>query len=519
MTPEARKRAPGKVFLVGAGPGDPGLLTIRGLELLRDAEVVIYDRLVGEDVLAEAPDGAERIYVGKEAGSHTIPQDRINALLVAKASEGRRVVRLKGGDPFVFGRGGEEAEALAQAGIPFEVVPGVTSAVAVPAYAGIPLTHRGVATSFAVVTGREDPAKPETQVNWDGLATGADTIVCLMGVKQLPHVVEQLLRHGRPAGTPIALIRWGTWPSQETLSGTLGDIVEQVAVHNFGPPAVAVIGEVVRLRERFRWLQERPLFGRRVLVTRSREQAGVLSAVLRGAGAVPVEVPLIGIAPPANWELVDQAISCLHEYSWAVFTSANGVRSFFGRLAALGRDARVLGPCRVAAIGPATAGALRESGIRADLVPAEFVAEALLAELAKAGVGGERVLLARAEVTRDVLEGGLRELGARVDLVTLYRTTRVEDAPARLASVLARGLDAITLASSSSVRHLVEALGQDAGRKLDGVAVACIGPVTAQTARDLGLRVDVEAVEYTMNGLVEALENYFRGRPRSGLSG
>ncbi|HEX9014603.1 MAG TPA: uroporphyrinogen-III C-methyltransferase [Chloroflexota bacterium] len=507
---EGARRATGWVSLVGAGPGDPGLITVRGLERLRQAEVVVYDRLVGDRLLAEIPAGAEKIYVGKETGSHTLPQHEINALLVAKALDGKRVVRLKGGDPFVFGRGGEEAQELVSAGVSFEVVPGVTSAIAVAAYAGIPVTQREVASSFAVVTGREDPTKPETVLNWEALAKGVDTLVCLMGMKNLPHIVEELVSHGRPPETPVALVRWGTWKSQETLTGTLQDIVQIAEARHFGPPAVTIIGEVVKLREELRWFDSRPLFGKRVLVTRAREQADDLSTLLSEAGAIPIEVPVIQIDPPESWEAVDGAIERLSEYGWVVFTSANGVRSFFGRLGALGKDCRALGACRVAAIGPATAQALLAEGIRPDLVPERHVGEALSAELARTEGSGRRVLIARAAVAREVIEKELRALGWVVDVAEVYRTVPVEASAARLADLLAGdAIDAVTFASSSAVKNVVDALGKDAPSRLEKLVVACIGPVTADTARELEIKSDVVASEYTMPGLVKALVEYY----------
>lgn len=509
---ERTKGRMGKVFLVGAGPGDPSLLTVRGMELLRRAEVVVYDRLVGERLAAEAPTGAERIYVGKAADSHTLSQPEINALLVAKAREGKLVVRLKGGDPFVFGRGGEEAEALVRAGIPFEVVPGVTSATAAPAYAGIPITHRDRSASFVVVTGREDPAKLESTVAWEKLATSVDTIVCLMGVRNLPAIVERLLRHGRPPETPVALVRWGTWARQETLTGTLGDIVEQARARGLGPPVVAVVGEVVGLRETLRWFDNRPLFGKRVLVTRGREQAGDLSRLLAEVGADPVELPTIQIEPPESWEPLDRAIARLQEYGWVVFTSANGVRGFFGRLASHGKDGRALSGARVAAIGPATAEALARVGIRADFVPKEYVAEAVAAGLGELGVAGCRLLVARAAGAREALVGLLRDRGALVDVVPVYRTVPVPGSADRLRELLeGERIDVATFASSSSVRNLVEMLGEEVRDRLARLVVACIGPVTARTARELGLRVDVVATEYTIPGLVRALEEYYAG--------
>lgn len=435
----------GKVFLVGAGPGDPGLITQKGLDCLARADVVIYDRLLDERCLEAAPPEAERIYVGKAASEHTLEQAEINRLLVAKAGEGKTVVRLKGGDPFVFGRGGEEAEALARAGIPFEVVPGVSSAVAVPAYAGIPVTHRGLASSFAVVTGHEDPGKPGSSINWEKLATGVDTLVFLMGMQNLPEIVAKLIEHGRSPATSVAVVKDGTRPEQKTVVGTLGDIVRRVTEQGLGPPAVAVVGEVVRLREKLRWFDNRSLSGRRVLVTRARRQASALSQLLLERGAQPVEVPAIDIRPVNESTEMDRAIKGLGGYQWVVFTSVNGVEAFFGRMHRFGLDSRALAGVRVAAIGPATAKALESEGIVADFCPEAYTSEGLLAGLKPLGLAGKRVLLARADIADRALGEGISRLGGHVDEVIAYRTVAAPDAGARLKAVLAEGsIDAIT---------------------------------------------------------------------------
>jgi uroporphyrinogen III methyltransferase/synthase len=492
----------GRVTLVGAGPGDPGLITLHGVEALRQADAVVYDYLASPELLAHAPEQAELIYVGKQAGRHTLAQSEINALLVRLAREGKRVVRLKGGDPFVFGRGGEEAEALVAAGVPFDVVPGVTSAIAAPAYAGIPVTHRGVASSLAIVTGHEDPQKATSAIDWGSLA-GIDTLVFLMGVANLPAIAAELIAHGRRSDTPAAVIQWGTVGRQRTVTGTLADIATRVEEAGLGSPAVTVVGAVVGLRERLRWFDRRPLLGLRVLVTRTREQAGRLAEGLRALGAEPVECAVIETAPPLDWAPLDRAIGELGAYRWIAFTSANGVEAFFARLALAGRDARALAGARLAAIGPATAAALAARGLRADVVPAEFVAEALADALGD--VRGARVLLARADIARPALAERLRAAGALVDEVVAYRTVRPEGLEARLRQALA-GADVVTFTSSSTVRNLFEALGpSEAAQALRGVAVACIGPVTAQTARELGLEPAVVAEEYTIEGLLEAL--------------
>lgn len=492
----------GRVTLVGAGPGDPGLITLRGVEALREAEVVVYDYLASPELLQHAPDAAERIYVGKRAGCHAMAQGEINALLVRLGQEGKRVVRLKGGDPFLFGRGGEEAEALAAAGVPFEVVPGVTSAIAVPAYAGIPVTHRGVASSLAIVTGHEDPQKRESAIDWQGLAR-IDTVVFLMGVANLAQIAAELAAHGRPEDTPVAVIQWGTLGMQRTVTGTLADVAARVQEAGLTSPAVTVVGRVVHLRERLRWFERRPLLGLRVLVTRARHQAGRLAEGLRALGADPVECAVIETAPPLDWGPLDGAIAALERYRWVVFTSANGVEALFARLALAGRDARALAGARIAAIGPATAEALVAHGVRADLVPAEYVAEALAQ--AMGDVQGQRVLLPRADIARPALAAALRAAGAQVDEAVAYRTVRPEGLEERLRGALA-DVSVVAFTSSSTVRNLVEALGRgEAAQALAGVAVACIGPVTAQTARELGLEPAVVAEEYTIDGLLEAL--------------
>lgn len=497
--------ANGFVSLIGAGPGDPGLLTLRGAEALASADVVVYDNLANPALLVHAPGRAEWIYVGKRAGCHTLSQDEINALLVERGLAGQRVARLKGGDPFVFGRGGEEALALVKAGVPFEVVPGVTSAVAAPAYAGIPVTHRGLASSFAVITGHEDPTKDEPAVDWSRLATGVDTLVFLMGVGNLPRIVEQLVAHGRPAGTPAVVVRWGTLPEQETVSGTLADIAARVAAAGLRPPAVTIVGSVAGLRAQLRWFEDRPLFGQRVLVTRTRHQASALSTRLRALGADPIELATIRVAPPNDWTSLDSAIAGLGSYDWIVFTSANGVGSFWERLDHAGLDARALHGARVAAIGPATAAELQAHGVRPDHVPGEYVAEAVAAGLGD--VRSLRILLPRADIARPALADLLRRGGGDVLEVAAYRTLRPDPGPGELRDRLA-GITVATFTSSSTVRNLA-AMARDAGldlpRALAHATVACIGPITAETARELGLTVGVVAEEYTIDGLVQAL--------------
>lgn len=518
----------GMVFLVGAGPGDPGLLTLRGRECLQQADVVIYDRLVHPTLLQHTRPEAELIFAGKESARHTLTQKEINTLLIERARAGKMVCRLKGGDPFVFGRGGEEAEACREAGVPFEVVPGVTSAIAAPAYAGIPITHREVASSFAVITGHEraegrgpgaegkDSAlspQPSARFNWAHIAHAADTLIFLMGVENLAEIVGQLLAHGRLPETPVALVRWGTWPQQETLVSTLGVVVEEVQRTGFKPPAVFVVGEVVRLREKLRWFDNRPLFGKRILVTRAREQASALSDLLRAQGAEPVEFPVIRIVPVVDTRELDAALCQIQNlYSWVVFTSANAVRVIRDRLDALGLDARAFGTVNIAAIGPATTEALRAMGLRADFVPSRFVAEAVVEEWPDRNMAGRRVLLPRAKEARELLPDRLREMGARVDVVTTYETVMDAGATDEICARLRAGaIHAVTFTSSSTVKNFVESIGREGVQELlRGVTVACIGPITAQTARELGIRPDIEAKEHTIAGLVKALVEKMR---------
>ncbi len=501
----------GKVSLVGAGPGDPGLITVAGMDRIRTADVIVYDRLISPRLLDDARAEAEQIYVGKLPGdSHD--QDAINRLLIEKARAGKRVVRLKGGDPFVFGRGGEEAEALRAAGIPFEIIPGITSAIAVPAYAGIPVTHRGVASSFAVVTGHEEPGKPETAIDWAHLATAVDTLVFLMGVKALPEIVASLVQYGRPSTTPVAVIRWGTTPEQQTVTGTLADIVDRVTEANIQPPAITVVGEVVRMRDKIAWFENRPLFGKRVLITRTRRQASVLARLLADEGAVPIELPSIEIKPVEDTAAIGRAVQAIQsgEYAWVIFTSANAVELIFEHLTERTLDARVFSGGHVAAIGPATASALARWGIVADLVPEEYVAESIVRSMRDLLIRGQRVLLPRAESAREELITGLTTLGVTVDEIPIYRAGVPTDAPPEALADLREGrIDIVTFTASSTVRNLVEMLGDNT--PLEQPLIACIGPITAETARELGLRVDIMAAEYTVEGLVEALKAHFEG--------
>jgi uroporphyrinogen III methyltransferase/synthase len=497
----------GIVSLVGAGPGDPGLITVAGVERLARADVVVYDRLADERLLKLAPPDAELISVGKAPGGHTMPQEEINALLVARAREGKRVVRLKGGDPFVFGRGGEEAETLVAAGIPFEVVPGVTSAVAAPAYAGIPVTHRRLASSFTVVTGHEDPAKAEGAVDWERVAKSADTLVILMGGANLGEIMRRLVDSGRAPDEPVAVVRWGTTPHQRAISGTIADIAARVAGAGLTPPFVTVVGRVVSLRETLAWFEKRPLFGKRVLVTRAKDQADELSQALAALGAEPVELSAIEIVPRVERKKLREALARLDadEYDWLIFTSANGVDIFFDCLREAGRDARLLGRSQVCAIGPGTAEALRRQGIVADLVPERFIAEGVVEALAQRDIMGKRVLWLRARGARRTLALGLTRLGARVEELPLYRAEAPREVDGEALRRLRDGeIDVVTFASPSAVRNLARMLSGDLSA-LEKPRIATIGPVTSRAVRRLGLRVSAQAREHTIEGLAHAL--------------
>ncbi len=499
----------GKVYLVGAGPGDLGLITVKGMECLKLAEVVVYDRLVDDRMLEGVRESAERIYVGKSREGHTLTQTGINQLLVEKALEGKTVVRLKGGDSFVLGRGGEEAETLVDNHIPFEVVPGVISGVAVPAYAGIPVTHRGIAVSFAVIAGNEDPAKKGSAINWEKLTGGVDTLVFLMGVENLSKIVAKLLQYGRPSDTPVAIIMNGTRANQRTITGTLADIVSLAEKEEVKPPAIIIVGEVVKLREKIRWFDNRPLYGKRVLVTRARQQASMLSRQLADLGALPVELPAIDIQPIDDNRELNSAIKNIGDYGWVLLTSTNGVDAFFNRLHNLKLDARALKNIKIGAIGPATAQSLETRGINPDYLPAVYTTRGILEGLKKHKVAGQRFLLPRADIADKELTEGLLGMGAKVDEVTTYRTIPATEAIARARKMLKSGeIDVITFTSSSTVTNLVSAFR---GGKLEigGAKIACIGDKTAETAAKAGLKADILAREATIPGLVAAIEEYF----------
>ena len=498
----------GWVALVGAGPGDPELLTIRGCRYLETADVVVYDRLVDRRLLGHAPKDAELVDVGKRPGEPRDRQSDINALLVQRAQSGKRVVRLKGGDPFIFGRGGEEVAALSEANVPFEVVPGITSAIGAPAYAGIPLTHRGVSSSLTIVTGSESPDKEGALVDWDRLAKSEGTLSLLMSWENLPAITQALIDGGRAEDTPVAVVQWGTWRNQRTVAGPLASIAELARRAGLSNPVVVVVGEVVNLRAVSRWFDNRPLFGKRVLVTRSRTQSADLVDRLERAGAEPVEVPTIEIQPVEDFCKVDSILADIGGFDWVIFTSTNSAEQLFARVDTLGRDARLFHASRVAAIGTATASALSERGIVADLVSRESVSQSLIDGLKEQGVAGQCILLPGAEVRPERLRLGLEKLGAVVHEVILYRTVLPSGASGRLAEALESGVDVITFTSSSTVTNLMALLDGDVYR-IEGVGIACIGPVTAETARKAGLSVDILAEDSTAAGLVEAIVGHY----------
>ena len=495
----------GMVHLVGAGPGDPGLITAAGRDALERADVVVHDRLGTEGLLALCRPGAELLDAGKAPGRAAMTQDEINAALVAHGRRGRRVVRLKGGDPFVFGRGGEEAEALAAAGVPFEVVPGVTSAIAAPAAAGIPVTHRGLATSFTVVTGHEDPGKPSEQTDWAALAAVPGTLVILMGMGRLGDIAAALLEAGRAPDEPAAAVQWGTTPRQRSVVATLGTLAARVEEEGLGAPAVVVVGAVAALAPAIGGAA-RPLSGRRVVVTRARTQASEVSERLRALGAAVTELPAIRIERLPDGPELESAVAVLADYGVVVLTSVNGVDALFDALAARGRDARALSAAAtVVAIGPATAQRLAGRGVRADVVPERFLAEGVLEALEGVPLTGARALVARAAGSRPELVDGLEQMGARVDEVLLYEAVPEPADPGVVAEALAA--DYITFTASSTVRAFAGLLGEAERERMaaGGPRVVSIGPVTSASAREHGMSVDAEAAEHSIPGLVAAL--------------
>lgn len=498
----------GTVYLLGAGPGDPGLLTLRARDVLGAADVVVYDYLANRAFLGFCRSEAELIYAGKKGGQHTLSQEAINQLLIDRAKQGFRVARLKGGDPYVFGRGAEEAEDFVAAGVDFEVVPGVTSAVAAPAYAGIPLTHRRYASSVSFITGHEDPSKAESSINWSALAGSGSTLVFFMGVKNLAFICQRLGEAGMDPKTPAALVRWGTTCRQESLASSLDSIAEEAAERGFKAPALLVVGQVVGLRDRLAWFERKPLLGLGVVITRAREQASSLVRLLEEQGACCLEFPTIDIRPLDDYALVRRRIGELTAYSWIVFTSVNGVSHFWRELRGLGLDARALGGLQVAAIGPATAESLEEQGIIPDFVPDKYVAESVVQGLLDLGVRGKRVLIPRAEKAREVLPESLRAAGAAVDVLPVYRTGLSREDESGVLQALEDGrVQYITFTSSSTVDNFFQRIeARQLARFVPGrVRLACIGPITAETLASYGFEAAIMPEEYTVPGLAHAL--------------
>ena len=501
----------GKVYLVGAGPGDPGLLTLRGRELLSRADVVIYDRLASPRIMEFVNPDAEKIYVGKRIGRHVANQHEINELIVKKAREGKEVVRLKGGDPFIFGRGGEEAQVLAGHGLSFEIVPGVTSAISVPAYAGIPLTHRSFTASVAFITGHRRFDTSEADVDWEGLARGVGTLVFLMGMSNLPNITENLMKFGRKPDTPVAVIRWGTTPLQESVVGTLANIAEKVRENQFKPPAIIVVGRVCSVREDINWFERQPLLGKKVLVTRTRQQASTLVRLLERKGAGCIECPTIEVRMVRDTSVFDNAVNIIEDYDWIIFSSTNAVKFFFARIDEMGKDIRVLGHTRIAAVGSSTADAIRGLHLNVDAVPDDFRAEGLLNLFQGLDIKGKKVLIPRAVVAREILPRGLRKMGASATVAPVYETIPPEIAPQTLELLEDEDIDVVTFTSSSTVKNLFKTVPEEVIKRImENAKVSCIGPVTAQTARNMGLKVEIIPDESTVPALVNSIEQSFQ---------
>lgn len=515
MEEQTTKRI-GKVYLVGAGPGDPGLITMRGRYLLERAEVVVYDYLASSKLLKFVPKEAQFVYAGKRGGvKHTHTQDEINQMLVDFALKGKIVVRLKGGDPFIFGRGGEEVETLAKNDIPFEVVPGVTSATAAATYAGIPITHRGYTASVAFLTGHEDPTKPTSDIDWAKIATGVGTIVVYMGIKNLPFITKSLIDNGRSPQTPVAVVRWASTPEQQSVVGTLETIPDIVRQAGIKPPALIVIGEVVNLRSSIDWFEKRPLFGKRIIVTRTRDQASELVAGLEEAGAHCYECSTINITPIESYEILDSELERLDEYHWLLFTSLNGVKYFFKRLYDKGMDARDLKGPDIAVVGKSTADLLLTFGVNADLIPSTFTGEGLAESLLDQGVEGRNILLLRAKSGREILPETLRGAGAQVTVAPVYQNIPPQGRKDELRAELESGtVDMVTFTSSSTVTNFLTMVDAKDKKELenlmDGVKIASIGPITAKTVTDSGLHVDVQPEAYTIPEMIREIISFFQ---------
>tara|TARA_B100000315_G_scaffold59856_2_gene54301 strand:+ start:12848 stop:14398 length:1551 start_codon:yes stop_codon:yes gene_type:complete len=504
----------GKVIILGAGPGDPGLLTLKGKEWIEKADVIIYDYLANERFLDFTRVNTEKIFVGKKKGDHTLSQEQINELMLKRAKEGNLVVRLKGGDPFIFGRGGEEAEELVNAGIAFEIVPGVTAATSVPAYAGIPLTHRNFTSTIAFVTGHENPEKEHSEIAWDKISTGIGTLVFLMGVINLPNIVNTLINNGRDKSTPVGIIRWGTTHKQETIIGTLENIVELAKKRKIKPPSIIVVGDVVRLNKKLNWFETKPLFKKQIIVTRAHDQASNFSKLLEKKGACPVEFPTIETVPPDSWEALDKAIENIEMYDWLIFTSANGVKNFLLRIKENQKDVRCLKGIKLCAIGPKTAEVLEKFDLRIDFVPAEYKAEAIIEGLGSNEVRGKKILIPRAAVAREVLPEELVKLGATVDVVDAYKTIQPKGKTGEIREMLKnKEVGVITFTSSSTVTNFISMFKkEEISNLVNGVTIACIGPITAETAEKNGLNVSIIPANYTIEAFTDAIVDFYQHR-------
>ncbi len=501
----------GKVVLIGAGPGDVGLLTLNGKHWLQKADVVLYDHLVNPEMIRFTKKSAEMIYVGKKGGIASMEQERINRLLISKAHEDKIVVRLKGGDPFIFGRGGEEIQAIQAAGIPFIIVPGVTSVTGVAAYVGIPLTHRHLSSTLSIITGSNEKNQGDIHIDWEKIASRSGTLVFLMGARKLPQIVEKLIHFGKNPDTPIAIVQWGTTARQKTWIGTLGTIVEISAKDKILPPALTIIGEVVNLKSTIEWYEKLPLFGKTIVVTRKGDQANSMIDRLHELGAEPFFFPVIETIAPDDWTPLDNALKTLSKYDGLIFTSVNGVRFFAERIKAVEQDIRELKGVRIFTIGPKTAEAVRDLGIRVDVVPENFVAESLIASMKN--IKGQRFLIPRATVAREILPEQLRKMGAIVDVAPAYQTVLPSQPVDTLEKRLKEGsIDVITFTSSSTVTNFLTLIGKKLLPEIKKVTIACIGPITAKTAREAGLNVEIMPEQYTVSSLMDAIENYSLGR-------
>lgn len=494
------------VFLVGAGPGDPGMLTLRAKEIIETCDIMIYDYLANADFLKWCKPECEILYVGKKGGDHTLPQDKINDLIVEKAKSGLRICRLKGGDPYVFGRGGEEGEELVEAGIDFEVVPGITAGVAAPAYAGIPVTHRDHTTSVCFITGHEDPTKGESGHNWEVYGKSTSTLVFYMGVGNLPMIAENLMNNGRAADTPVALVRWGTRCNQTSFVSTLENVAAEAQERNWKAPSIIIVGGVCSLHDKLAWFEKKPMLGQGVVVTRAREQASGLVNIMRGHGACVHEFPTISVEHLDDYNAVETEILQLARYQWVIFTSVNGVKFFWEQLAEIGLDSRILGGMQVAAIGPATADALRDRGINPDFVPEKYVAEHVVEGVLKLGVAGAEILIPRAKIAREVLPEELRKAGCNVTVLPVYETKLVEASGDEIVAAMDNGdIQYVTFTSSSTVENFFELVSPETLKKYPDVKIASIGPITTGTVERFGFTPDIEPEEYTIPGLVDAL--------------